>query len=52
MNEMASQIMDGSDNQLDILEIIIFERLPCLHGNMDSCHGRITGGEYRTNEQT
>ena len=27
--------------------LFIFERLPCLHGNLDSCHGRNTGGEDR-----
>ena len=32
MNEMASQV--------------IFERLPCLHGNLDACRrGRNAGGE-------
>ena len=30
----------------------LFERLPCLHGNLDACHGRNAGGEERTNEQT
>ena len=51
MNEMASQVIGGAVSQLQVLEII-FERLPCLHGNLDSCHGSNAGGEGRTNEQT
>ena len=49
MNEMANQVViGGAVSQLQVLEI----RLPCLHGNLESCHGRNTGGEDRTNEQT
>ena len=52
MNEMASQVIGGAVSQLQVLDLFIFERLPCLHGNLDSCHGRNAGGEDRTNEQT
>ena len=52
MNEMVSQVIGGAVSQLQDLVIYIFERLPCLHGNLDSCHGRNTGGEDRINEQT
>ena len=50
MNEMTSQVIGDAVNQLQVLDIysFIFERLPCLHGNLDSCHGRNIGGEDRT----
>ena len=49
MNEMASQVIGDAVSQLHV-DLFIFERLPCLHGNLDFCHGRNTGGEDRTNE--
>ena len=54
MNEIASQVIGTwcSQPTTSFGDLFIFERLPCLHGNLDSCHGRNTGGEDRTNEQT
>ena len=46
MNEMASQPTTS------LGDLLIFERLPCLHVNLDYCCGRNAGGEDRTNEQT
>ena len=42
MNEMASQVIGGAVSQLQVGDLFIFERLPCLHGNLDSCHGSNT----------
>ena len=50
---MASQVIGGAVSQLQVLEIYsFFERLLCLHGNLDSCRGRNTGVEDKTNKQT
>ena len=46
---MASQVIGGAVSQLQVLEIYsFFERLLCLHGNLDACCGRNTGVEDRT----
>ena len=52
MDEMASQVIGGAVCELQALEINSFQfaRLPCLHGNLDSCCGRNARGEDRTNK--
>ena len=51
MNEMASQVI-CSWPTTSLGDLFIFETLPCLHGNLDSCHGRNASGEDGTNEET
>ena len=41
MNEITSQVIGGAVNQLQVLDSFIFERLPCLHGNLDSVVGKM-----------
>ena len=52
MNEMASQVIGGAEPTTSLGDLFIIERLPCLHGNLDSYYERNTGGEDRTSEQT